>query len=182
MRITGGKYRSRLVKCPPGEIRPAMDRMRTSLFSILGNNLTGLDFLDLFSGSGCMAIEAASRGANRVVLVEKDFKKKSTILENLKIIDENNKLYLMDVKDYIARFSFKDSFDIVYLDPPFPLSGKVDIINTLSSSGIVKQDGLIIIHYPAEEGGFFDKIDEKLVEVDFRKYGRSNLKFFRFKH
>jgi 16S rRNA (guanine966-N2)-methyltransferase len=51
MRITGGEYRGRIVKCPPGVIRPAMDRMRESLFSILGN-LEGKSFLDIFSGSG----------------------------------------------------------------------------------------------------------------------------------
>ena len=70
MRVTGGRYRGRTVKCPKGVIRPAMDRMRESLFNILGN-ISGESFLDLFSGSGVVGIEAASRGAEPVVLVEK---------------------------------------------------------------------------------------------------------------
>jgi 16S rRNA (guanine966-N2)-methyltransferase len=74
MRITGGQYRGRVVKCPPGVIRPAMDRMRESLFSILGS-LEGMSFLDMFSGSGVVGLEAASRGAKPVHVVEKDFKK-----------------------------------------------------------------------------------------------------------
>ena len=57
MRITGGKYRGRRIVCPPGVIRPAMDRMRESLFSILGN-LEGISFLDLFSGSGLVGEKA----------------------------------------------------------------------------------------------------------------------------
>jgi len=61
MRITGGKYCGRTVLCPPGEIRPAMDRMRISFFSVL-SDLQDRRFLDLFSGSGCVAIEALSKG------------------------------------------------------------------------------------------------------------------------
>ena len=71
MRITGGVLRGRIIKCPDGIIRPAMDRMRESVFSILGD-LSGKSFLDLFSGSGTIAIEAVSRGASQVELCEKD--------------------------------------------------------------------------------------------------------------
>ena len=60
MRITGGRYNGRTVKCPKGIIRPAMDRMRESMFSILGP-MDGLSYLDLFSGSGSVGLEAASR-------------------------------------------------------------------------------------------------------------------------
>ena len=71
MRITGGKLKGRIIKCPDGVIRPAMDRMRESVFAILGD-LTGKSWLDLFSGSGTIAIEAVSRGASSVELCEKD--------------------------------------------------------------------------------------------------------------
>ena len=71
MRITGGELRGRIIKCPDGIIRPAMDKMRESVFSILGD-LSGKSFLDLFSGSGTIAIEACSRGADFIELVEKD--------------------------------------------------------------------------------------------------------------
>ncbi len=71
MRVTGGMYRGRRIDCPPGDIRPAMDRMRVSLFAVLGD-LSGTSFLDLFSGSGVIGVEAASRGAAPVVLVERD--------------------------------------------------------------------------------------------------------------
>jgi 16S rRNA (guanine966-N2)-methyltransferase len=82
MRVTGGIYRGRQVACPPGIIRPSMDRMRVSLFSILGD-LSGCSFLDLYSGSGVLGIEAASRGADPVLLVEMDRRKRETILKNI---------------------------------------------------------------------------------------------------
>ena len=85
MRITGGVLKGRSIKCPDGIIRPAMDKMKESVFSIL-SDITDLSFLDLFSGSGSIALEASSRGANPVTLVEKDrikidIKAKKLILE-----------------------------------------------------------------------------------------------------
>ncbi len=90
MRVTGGKYLSRQVKCPKGVIRPAMDRMRESIFSILGN-IDDKSFLDLFSGSGIIGIEAASRGASPVYFVEKDKIKKKVIHDNTDIVETEKK-------------------------------------------------------------------------------------------
>ena len=83
MRITGGTLKGRIIECPDGIIRPAMDRMRESVFSILGD-LTGKSWLDLFSGSGTIAIEAASRGATHIELCEKDKIKTPTLLKNFR--------------------------------------------------------------------------------------------------
>lgn len=179
MRITAGKYKNKIVKCPKGVIRPAMEKMRISLFSILKNDLSGLEFLDLFSGSGCMAIEAASRGAKKIVAVEKDFGKKKTILDNLSYVEEEKKLYICDVYNYIKRFRNKESFDIIYLDPPFDMQEKVKLINIIANTLLLKDDGIIIIHYPEEDEKEFENIDLKLMKVDERKYGRSHLKFFK---
>ena len=137
MRITGGKYCRRNVVCPPGVIRPAMDRMRESLFSILGD-LTGCSFLDLFSGSGCVAIEAASRGASPIHLVEMDRGKKATIEKNLSFVEEEKKLFVMDAERYILSTLY--SYDIVYADPPFPMEGKDKPWKYCFFSGLDKRD------------------------------------------
>ncbi len=174
MRITGGNYKGRIIQCPKGIIRPAMDRMRESLFSILGN-ISGDSFLDLFSGSGCVGIEAASRGAEPVVLVEKDFKKKPVIIKNMSIAEEEISLKMMSAEKYMSIC--KRSFDLVYMDPPFPMDGKIKLVEKASSTGILAPDGTLMIHYPSEEK-WPEKVGDFTV-TDRRTYGRSILLFFR---
>ena len=102
MRISGGALRGRTVACPPGTIRPAMERMRESLFAILGE-LTGVSFLDLFSGSGLVGLEAYSRGARPVVLVERDAGKRRTIAANLAGLDPLPRVIVAPVERFLAR-------------------------------------------------------------------------------
>ncbi|WP_026294908.1 16S rRNA (guanine(966)-N(2))-methyltransferase RsmD [Sediminispirochaeta bajacaliforniensis] len=174
MRITGGTYRGRRVRCPKGVIRPAMDRMRESMFSILGP-LDGYSFLDIFSGSGLVGIEAASRGAEPVVLVENDRGKRETILENIEIVESKISLVMMSAESFLRRG--RGSFDIIYLDPPFPMPGKIDLIKKLSDSSLITDETKVLIHHPAEEQ-WPDKVGT-LVCYDTRRYGRSLLRFFR---
>ncbi len=176
MRITGGKYLRRNIVCPPGVIRPAMDRMRESLFAILGD-LTGCSFLDLFSGSGCVAIEAASRGANPIHLVEMDRGKKAVIEKNLSFVEEDKKLFVMDAYRYILSTLTK--YDIVYADPPFNMEEKVKLLETVAKAGIIKERGLFIIHYPLEERSLWPESVDGFTLIDERKYGRSVLRFYR---
>ncbi len=176
MRITGGKYVRRTVVCPPGVIRPAMDRMRESLFAILGD-LTGCSFLDLFSGSGCVAIEAASRGASPVHLVEMDRGKKAVIEKNLSFVEEEKKLFVMDAERYLLSTFMK--YDIVYADPPFPMEGKVKLLEKAAEAAVVKDGGLFIIHYPVEERSLWPESVGGFALSDERKYGRSVLRFYR---
>ena len=101
------------------EIRPAMDRMRESVFAVLGD-LTGLSFLDLFSGSGIIALEASSRGASPVACVEKDPGKFMLLLRNVSIAENRIECRSMPVERFLLRN--KASFSVVFLDPPFSLS------------------------------------------------------------
>lgn len=174
MRITGGSLTGRTVICPPGTIRPAMDRMRESLFAQLGN-LVGMSFLDLFSGSGLVAIEAYSRGAFPLILVEKDPGKREVILKNLEGLDPVPRLLIQPVERFIARN--RQAFDIVYLDPPFPYRFKDDLLRRLSVSRAVHERTTILIHAPrsenlAESYGSF-RIDRR------REYGGSLLSWYR---
>ena len=174
MRITGGSYRGRTVKCPKGIIRPAMDRMRESLFSILGN-ISDNSFLDVFSGSGCVGIEAASRGAEPVVLIEKDGKKRPVIIENISYVKEDISLKIMSAEKYIAVCRRK--YDIIYLDPPFPMAGKIRLVEKIARADILEEHGSLIIHYPSEEK--WPESVENLKVTDRRTYGRSVLLFFK---
>lgn len=174
--MTGGKYLNRKVQCPKGEIRPAMDRMRESLFSILGP-MYGKNFLDLFSGSGLMAIEAASRGCSPVVLVEKESAKRKTILENLSFVEEETMLYICSAQRYIQ--TTKKVFDIIYLDPPFPMPNKKELIVQIEKEKIFHDDSIILIHYPAEERSQWPLRIGVLKKIDERVYGRSHVLFYK---
>lgn len=172
MRVTGGKYVRRAVKCPPGVIRPAMDRMRESVFAILGD-LEGLDVLDLFSGSGILALEALSRGAKRVDLVEADIGKKKVIQENFFGISESWRLHLVRAETFLRHTS--SSWDLVFLDPPFDFSNKVFLIKIIQDRKILRAGGRIILHYPSTELLNLETVNYHL--SDSRKYGGSSVVF-----
>jgi len=177
MRITGGELKGRFTKCPDGVIRPAMDRMRESVFAILGD-LSGKSFLDLFSGSGTIAIEAVSRGAENVVLCEKDKIKVKTVLENVtmteKVMHRKIECHFMPVELFIKRT--KTQFDIIFCDPPFPYKFHQDLIKSISDNNLLKENGIVLIHRPSEK----DMPDElgNLRKKDYRIYGRSIVDFY----
>jgi 16S rRNA (guanine966-N2)-methyltransferase len=119
IRIIAGEFRGRRIPVPdrPG-LRPTPDRVRETLFNWLGQSLEGLSCLDLFAGSGALGFEAASRGAARVVMVEHD----RAVFEVLKktrdtIGAKQVELVLEDAFAYLKRT--QESFDVVFLDPPF---------------------------------------------------------------
>ena len=176
MRVTGGRYRGRRIICPKGMIRPAMDRMRESLFAILGD-LSGLSFLDLFTGSGVVGIEAASRNAAPVVLVEKDRAMKSIILKNLKLVDSETELCILPVERYILRE--QRCFDLIYLDPPFSYSHKLDLLERIDQAGLFAPNGIVVLHLPKKES--LPPTIGSLGCYDRRSYGGSVLLFYRSK-
>ncbi len=174
MRITGGLLKGRIVQCPDGIIRPAMDKMKESVFSILGN-LEGKSFLDLFSGSGSIALEASSRGADPVWLIEKDRIKIDTVLENVKIAPNKITCKFMAVELFLKRN--KEQFDIIFCDPPFPYKYHEDLTGMCSRYGAVAQNGIVIIHRPSEKK--LPDIIEKLERIDQRVFGRSIVDFYK---
>ena len=176
MRITGGRYKGRTVDVPKGglEIRPAMDRMRESVFAILGE-LTGLSFLDLFSGTGVLALEAASRGASPVVCVEKDPGKFALLLQNVSIAEERIDCKSMPAERFLLRN--KARFSIVFLDPPFPYRHRLELLSGLASGTTSPPGGLVLVHFPAEDA-LPDAIGALSLE-DEREYGRSRVRFYR---
>ena len=180
MRITGGELKGRNTKCPDGVIRPAMDRMRESLFAILGD-LSGKSWLDMFSGSGTIAIEAVSRGATQVQLCEKDKIKIKTVLENVSITEKEMGVkincHFMAVELFLKRC--KDQFDFIFFDPPFPYKFRKDLIKFVDQYNLLNENGTVMIHYP-EEDALPEQIGN-LVLTDKRIYGRSIVNFYKKK-
>lgn len=119
LRITGGAWRSRLVQVAdlPG-LRPTPDRVRETLFNWLGQDLTGWNCLDLFAGSGILGFECASRGAARVVLVERDRLVFDALARNAaRFADARLELVRADALKFVARAA--PLYDLVLLDPPY---------------------------------------------------------------
>ena len=171
MRIIAGRYKGRRLLMPPGDVRPAMDRMRVSLFGILGD-LEGSSFLDLFAGSGAVGVEAASRGASPVYMVERNIKAKETLVRNTSFVETEVVLRFFPVEVFLRRCDRR--FTIVYLDPPFRYPDKPALLSM--AEPVVEPDGQVIIHAPKE-----DPLPETvggLRLADRRAYGRSILSFY----
>lgn len=119
VRIIGGKFRSRIVRFPDAaSVRPTPDRVRETLFNWLGQRLDGLDCLDLFAGSGALGFEALSRGARRVVMVERDRAIARGLRESASLLQaEGAEVVEDDALAYLERTG--DTFDVAFVDPPY---------------------------------------------------------------
>ena len=146
-----------------------MDRMRESVFAILGD-LGGATFLDLFAGSGIIGIEAASRGASRIVMVERDRKKREVLRSNVLIAEMPIELVLAPVESYLRSES--DGFDYIFLDPPFAYKGKERLLRQLP----VNSGATIMLHHP---GDSLPAAIPGLIRIDQRTYGGSHVDFYR---
>ncbi len=119
IRINAGEWRSRLIKFPDAEgLRPTPERVRQTVFNWLGQDLTGLNCLDLFSGTGVMGFEALSRGAVAVTLVEKSSPAYKALISNKQLLeaDKANILH-QDALQFLIQNTLK--FNIIFLDPPY---------------------------------------------------------------
>jgi 16S rRNA (guanine(966)-N(2))-methyltransferase RsmD len=153
-----------------------MDKMRESVFSCLGD-LSGLSFLDVFSGSGIIALEAASRGACPVTAIEQDKQKSKTLLKNVSIAPKRINCHFIPAELYVKRG--KESFDIIFLDPPFPYRFKWELTAKIAVSSLTINGSKILIHRPRLE---YQKEEIQYLEkTDSRSYGNSYVDFFMVK-
>ena len=167
MRIIAGKARGRAIDAPKGfETRPVTDMIRESLFNIWQFDIEGCDFLDLFSGSGCMALEALSRGAASAVMVDASPDK------------ERHEVIKGDVFNVIGRFArMGRTFDFVYLDPPFTNPEIFEpVMEALSDAALLRDGGSIVIRSRKEM-----KMPEaigRIAKVREKRYGISTVHFY----
>ena len=184
MRVIAGRYKGRRLRCPSQDIRPVMSKMRESIFSMLYSrygSLEGRRFLDIFCGSAVMSVEAASRGASYVEAVEQDRRKRKILQDNLSILEVPWKLHLADAYDYLLRISIASQpFDIIYLDPPFPMKDKAQLLQSLGQN-LLQPSGLVIIHLPKHESKLQTLDNGLFLECD-RHYGGSALCLYQFDH
>ncbi|WP_423149476.1 RsmD family RNA methyltransferase [Rubrolithibacter danxiaensis] len=174
MRIIGGTLKGLRLNPPHNlPVRPTTDMAKEALFNILTNrfHFEHLKVLDLFSGTGNISFEFASRGT-QVVSVDKDFGcvqylKKTALTYHL----NNIKTYKSDVFKFLKNDS--DSYDIIFADAPYDLPGLVTIPAIVFEKGLLKKEGLLIVEHPSTI-----KLDQYTQFTEQRKYGYSSFSFF----
>ena len=136
MRVIAGTARRLNLKTVPGmETRPTTDRIKETLFNILQPEMPDCRFLDLFSGSGGIGIEALSRGAAYAVFVEKNPRACNCIRDNLSFtkLVEHGKLLNMDVLQALRSLEGEEAFDCIFMDPPYKAGYEPEVFNRLKS-------------------------------------------------
>lgn len=138
-RIIGGNYKGRKLKVPQGA-RPMTDRVKMTIFDILGEHVAGKKVLDLFAGTGNLGIEALSRGANTATFVDASKEALAVIKENLNTVrpQEPTKVVLSSFLKFINNTS--ETYDLIFLDPPFEMIDKIridQVAKVLAEGGII---------------------------------------------
>jgi 16S rRNA (guanine(966)-N(2))-methyltransferase RsmD len=151
-----------------------MDQMRESVFACLGD-LSGQSFLDIFTGSGIIAIEAASRGASYIEAVEKDPVKRKTLLNNVSISPVRINCHFISAELYVIRA--RRFFDYIFLDPPFPYQYKWELLAKIAASSLVSTETVIMIHRPRHDTP--QEEIPSLMKNESREYGRSVVDFYK---
>lgn len=143
IRIIGGQWRSRLIQfADDGLIRPTPDRVRETLFNWLGQDLTGKTCLDLFAGSGALGFEAASRGAERVVMVEQSMKAVRDLRSSIEKLGASQMaLEHTSARTFLAAGS--ERYDVIFIDPPFKSNLLVEVLPLLPEK--LKEGGVVYV-------------------------------------
>ena len=160
MRIIAGRLRSRKLSAPAGmDVRPTSDRLRETLFNILGAEIDRSRFLDLYAGSGAVGIEAVSRGAREAVLIESHKRAARTVRANIEALEISAEVQLIESEAAKALRTLTGTFDFVFLDPPYSMHGQYDqCLNALARSTMLTPESIVIAEHekrftPNEDNG-----------------------------
>ena len=175
MRIISGKYKSRKFQLPTNfSARPTTDMARESLFNILNNRIDweNANALDLFSGTGCIAVEFVSRGCPHVTSVESNAKNHAFIQKVKEMLDAKE---LLTIKSDVFSFikSCKQTFDLIFADPPYDLK-ELDLIPTkIFEKELLNDEGIFILEHSKK-----NTFTEHPFFKEERKYGSVHFSFF----
>ena len=176
MRIIAGSARGCTFDAPKGrDTRPTLDRVRENVFNILQMKVRGAQILDLFSGSGGMAFEALSRGAEKAFLVDLDRSANAVQVKNaekLRMID-NCRILCCDWRAALRQLA-SEKFDIVFLDPPYAMHDMTEVMGALRT--LLHDESIVVLEHEAQA---FPAVPDGFELYDHRKYGIAGVSFFR---
>jgi 16S rRNA (guanine(966)-N(2))-methyltransferase RsmD len=182
MRIVGGSARGRPLLGPKDAktIRPTADRVRETLFNVLGQSLDGLTVLDLYAGTGALGLESASRGAERAVLVDSGREALALCRANIDALGFKAKVELVasPVTRALAMLGGRgERFSIIFADPPYAAEVVTQLLEGIAAQGLLAEDGVIVLEHakrePAPEAhAGFERFDQ-------RKFGDTLVSLYR---
>lgn len=180
MRIIAGEAKGKKIECRKGlETRPTQDNVKESLFSIIAPYIPDAKILDLFSGTGNIALEALSRGASRAVMLEKDSEALKYIIKNINNLgyEGKSRAYKNDVIRGIEILGRKkEKFNIIFMDPPYKDEMCSRVIKAIKRADILLENGLIICeHHQLEK---LENEIEGFRKSDEREYRKKILTFY----
>ena len=182
MRVIAGSLRSRAIRAPKGDAtRPTSDRVRESLFAVLGD-VHETNVLDLYAGSGALAIEAISRGAKRATCVESSRAAATIIRENVAELGIEGKVTVVArrVGECAGAIEGDAPFDLVFADPPWPIVPKGELARDLSAltkrPGLLSLDALLVLEHAARDE---PPAIEGMELEDRRRWGDTAVAFYR---
>jgi 16S rRNA (guanine966-N2)-methyltransferase len=177
LRIIAGKYRSRKIIAPPGaETRPTLDRIRESLFNILGQRCSDAKVLDLFAGSGALGFEAISRGAKQTVFCDVSRAAVLAIRANIDSLGVTSSVRLLQKDWQAALRQLSDErvkFDIIFLDPPYKMAA-VPSVEAIADSFLLEDKALIVLEHDRRAQ---IELSERFMILDQRHYGDTDILF-----
>lgn len=180
MRVIAGSARRISLKTPAGmETRPTTDRIKETLFNMLQPDICDCVFLDLFSGSGAIGIEALSRGAKEAVFLEQNEKATACIKENLQNtkLEKSAQIYKTDVFSGLHQLEAENVvFDIVFMDPPYGRELEKRVLSFLSNSVIIDRNTRII--FEASLNTDVSYIEDMGYEIEKIKKYKTNMHVF----
>lgn len=156
MRIIAGEFRRRPIEAPEGfSTRPMPDRVKESLFGMLGQRVVGAAFVDLFSGSGSVGLEAVSRGAASAILVERDRRAFEVLCRNIERLgcSDRAEAVMNDALGMSVVARCPRPTDVVFVDPPFPMARNIGTWAQIRAqcaelAGLLAPDGFLIVRTP----------------------------------
>jgi 16S rRNA (guanine966-N2)-methyltransferase len=176
VRIVGGEARGRPLRAVPGRsTRPTSDRVRQSLFDVLGQRCDGLRVLDLFAGTGALGLEALSRGAKAATLVDEDKDACAVALRNAGSLGYADRCTVIreDVFQALPRLS--GPYHLVFSDPPYSARTTGRILEALAKSGLLAEGGRAVLERDRREP--LPEVPAGLRLVEERRYGDTVLLF-----
>jgi 16S rRNA (guanine966-N2)-methyltransferase len=182
LRVISGKCKGKKLFSLEGlSLRPTSDRVREAIFDILQKFPPGEKVLDLFAGTGALGIEALSRGARKAVFVEGSTRSCGVLRKNVEAcrLSDQAEVVAWEVQKGLKVLEERgDSFDLIFLDPPYGKGLAYRTLESLSRSHILSVNALIVAeHSPDEDLASVPSLER----IDWRQYGRTEVSFFRRK-